>query len=526
MRVKLLFIALITTLALQSCKNSKVSKKKPNVLFILVDDLGLHDLGYTGSNFYETPNIDALANESTVFTQGYAASRVCSPSRASIFTGQFTARHKVTDWIGAKSGATWREHNRHDILLPAEYNHQLPAKNTTLAEAMKKAGYNTFFAGKWHLGKEGSHPEDHGFDYNVGGFHAGWPAGGYFSPWKNPKLENKKDGENLSMRLANETANFIEKHKDSTFFAFLSFYAVHSDIQTTQEKWKKYRAKAESNGLAENGYEMERVLPIRTVQDNPVYGGLVETMDDAVGVVLDKIKALGLDKNTIIVFTSDNGGVASGDNYSTSNLPLRGGKGYQWEGGIREPYFIKAPKLSAKVKAVDYPVSGIDFYPTLLDLAGITLQPNEHKDGVSLKPLMSGKKLNKRSLYWHYPHYGNQGGEPSSIILEDNFKLIHYYEDSRNELYNLTDDPKERNDLSQINPEKTDTLYKKLNLWLAEVKANMPSHDPEYDAVKDKKRDSILVNRHLPYLESQRKKVLSNNFQPNENWWKSKVTID
>jgi len=526
MKRKHFLIALLGTILFVSCSKEKKEPKRPNVLFILVDDLGMHDLGVTGSTFYETPNIDRLANEGTIFTQGYAASRVCSPSRASIFTGQFTARHQITDWIGAKSGEQWRKHNRHDKLLPATYNHNLPHKNTTLAKAMKEAGYNTFFAGKWHLGKEGSNPEDHGFESNVGGFHVGSPPGGYFSPWKNPKLENKTDGENLSMRLANETASFIEQYKDSSFFAFLSFYAVHGPIQTTQQKWEKYRNKAEAQGIAENGFKMERILPNRTQQDNPIYGGLIEAMDDAVGVVLKKLKDLGLDENTIVVFTSDNGGVASGDNYSTSNNPLRGGKGYQWEGGIREPYFIKAPQYSKTVKKIDYPVIGTDFYPTILDLANIDLKPEEHVDGISLKPLFEQKTVANRPLYWHYPHYGNQGGEPSSIILKDNYKLIHYYEDDRKELYNLTEDPSEQNNISEKNREKTAELYAQLSTWLKSVNANMASHDPVYNAEKDSLRDVWLRTKQLSNLENQRKKQLSKEFEPNATWWKSKPTID
>jgi len=349
---RLLFVPLII-LALSCQEKAKVPEnKKPNVLFILVDDLGLHDLGFTGSTYYETPHIDRIAKEGTVFTQGYAGSRVCSPSRATIMTGKFTARHKITDWIGAKSGTAWREVERHDLLLPADYVHALPSEDISLAEAMKAAGYKTFYSGKWHLGDKGSYPEDHGFDINVGGWEKGSPIGGYFSPWKNPKLVNKTKGENLSMRLAKETSDFIKKNKDSSFFAMLSFYAVHGPIQTTRERWTKYRKKALEVGLAEKGYKMERNLPIREVQDNPIYAGLVEGMDEAVGEVLRTLDELGLDKNTIIVFTSDNGGVASGDAFSTSNLPLRGGKGYQWEGGIREPYFIKAPMIQNAEKTI------------------------------------------------------------------------------------------------------------------------------------------------------------------------------
>ena len=520
-----LFLSLIL---LFNCKKEELKeKKKPNILFILVDDLGYHDLGVTGSKFYETPNVDQLARESLLFTQGYAASRVCSPSRASIMTGKFTARHGITDWIGAKTGEDWRNRKRFDKMLPANYVQALPKEDITIAEAFKNNGYKTFFAGKWHLGDKGSYPEDHGFEINEGGFHRGGPAGGFFSPWQNPKLENKQKGENLTIRLANETANFIKQYKDSTFFAFLSFYAVHSPIQTSEQKWKKYRNKADSLGVAKTGYKMERILPIRQLQDNPIYGGLVETMDDAVGIVLNALHENGLDKNTIVVFTSDNGGVASGDNYSSSNLPLRGGKGYQWEGGIREPYFIKTPWLINDGVTTNFPVIQTDLYPTLLDLAELPLNEKQHKDGISLKPLLEGKELNiDRPLYWHYPHYGNQGGEPSSIIQQNGWKLIHYWEDNRQELFKLPST--EKDDLNVIvqQPQIAKKLNNQLMSWLEEVNAKYPEKDILFDETKRNKRLENIKTQKLKSLEKNRLKILSKDFKPNENWWKSKLTKD
>lgn len=529
--MKIFFIkSIIISFLLLSCQHQrdKDLKKLPNVLFILVDDLGLRDLSYTGSNYYETPNIDQLANQGIVFTQGYAASRVCSPSRASIFTGKFTARHGITDWIGAKHGADWRTNNRHDKLLPANYVHNLPKEDVTLAEALKASGYKTFFAGKWHLGNEGSYPEDHGFEINRGGWEKGSPLGGYFSPWQNPNLENKQKRENLTMRLAKETVSFIKENRDTSFFAFLSFYAVHAPIQTTQEKWNKYRKKAENRGIAKSGYKMERILPIRQTQDNPIYAGLIESTDEAVGIVLDALVDLGLDENTIVVFTSDNGGVASGDSFSTSNLPLRGGKGYQWEGGIREPYIIKVPWLTKPIKTSDYPVTGTDFFPTILDLVNIDLIPDQHIDGVSLKPILENKaiKMPERALYWHYPHYGNQGGEPSSIIREKDWKLIHYWEDGRNELYNLKSDPEEQFNLVDKQVQTTKKLFKKLDLWLSGVGAKFPVKDLDFNAEKAQNRHNDLVNNFLPKLEQRRKKILSINFEPNKDWWGSNITKD
>lgn len=526
--MKQLASILIIASSFSGCQQNKANKpepKRPNILFILVDDLGYHDLSITGSPFYETPNIDKLAKESVMFTQGYATASVCSPSRASIMTGKFTARHGITDWIGAPYGEAWRSMNRNSKLLPANYNHELPKADITIAEAFKNAGYKTLFCGKWHLGDKGSYPENHDFDINIGGWEKGRPVGGYFSPWNNPNLPNKTNGENLSMRLAKETSSFIEKNKDSSFFAFLSFYAVHAPIETTQQKWEKYRNKAEAQGIKDSGYTMEREYPIRIVQDNPIYGGLVESMDDAVGYVLNTLDRLGLDKNTIIIFTSDNGGVASGDNFSTSNLPLRGGKGYQWEGGIREPYFIKAPSVNHGASS-NYPVTGADFYPTVLDLANLDLLPKQHIDGVSLKPIIEGNILPERPLFWHYPHYGNQGGEPSSIIREGHWKLIHYWEDNRNELYNLKEDPSEQNNIAAQNTETTEKLHNSLMLWLDSVNAKKPLKDPIYNEALAEKNRQNREFKIMPRLEQDRKNVLSKDFKPNATWWDSKVTVD
>jgi arylsulfatase A-like enzyme len=530
--MKLTSIIVFLSIFLVSCA-SKVNPteykipQKPNILFVLVDDLGYRDLGYTGSTFYETPNINNLAKQGMVFTQGYASSQVCSPSRASILTGQFTARHGITDWIGENSGTDWRKMNRFDKTLPAEYVHNLPEGQNTVAEVLEANGYKTFFAGKWHLGDEGSYPEDHGFQINKGGWNEGGPVGGYFAPFKNPKLEDQHDGENLSMRLANETVSFMKENKESSFFAFLSFYAVHGPIQTNEEKWKKYRDKAVAQGIKENGFAMESKLPLRQHQDNPVYGGLVESMDYAVGLVLNSLKELGLDKNTIVIFTSDNGGVASGDSFSTSNLPFRGGKGYQWEGGIREPYIIYVPWANSNGKTNDSPVTGADFFPTILDYAHIDLLPEQHKDGVSLKPVVdNGMQLSERPLYWHYPHYGNQGGDPSSMIRLGDFKLIHYYEDNHDELYNLLEDPYEHKNIANSSAEITNKLSKKLLNWLTEVNAKYPADDDEFDKNKLESYHSKVTNELWPKLEKERKDMLSEKFKPNANWWGSKMTKD
>ena len=491
----------------------------PNVLFILADDLGYSDLSIMGSNYYETPNIDGIAENSTVFTSGYAGCQVCSPSRATILTGQFTARHGITDWIGAPEGIEWRNKKRHTKLLPAAYKHHIDTTTITLPMALKDAGYSTFFAGKWHLGDRGYFPEDYGFDINKGGFESGSPRGGYFSPFNNPKLENKNPGENLSIRLAKETANFIKSSNGKPFLAYLSFYAVHGPVQTNKEKWNKYRDKAIKMGVQEKGFEDGDLLPMRKYQDNPVYAGLIETMDDAVGIVLNALKENGLDKNTIVIFTSDNGGVTSGDNYSTNNNPLKGGKGYQWEGGIRVPYMISVPWLKQYGEKNNTPVAGSDFFPTILDLAGVALQPKSHVDGKSIVPLLNGKTIEERPLYWHYPHYGNQGGRPVSIIRKGDWKLIHYWEDGHDELYHLSKDIHEDIDLATSEDKRTKEMSKILMDWLKEVGANYPTPDPIYNSIKE--QESIVKKKVQVFKkqENLRKKMLNKDWIPNKTWW-------
>jgi len=531
---KVYFLVLISFSFLTGC-SQKVEKStknpsKPNFIFILADDLGYHDLSVTGSQYYETPNIDRIANEGMTFTEGYATCQVCSPSRASIMLGTFSARHGITDWIGARTGEEWRKANRFNQLLPPEYVHNLPSDAMTLPESLKEGGYKTFFAGKWHLGDSTSWPEVHGFDINKGGWDVGSPHGGYFAPWNNPNLESGPNWENLSMRLAMETVDFMKQNNPKVtgqpFFAYLAFYAVHAPIQTTREKWAKYRQKAEDTGIAETGFEMGHFLPIRQVQDNPVYAGLVEAMDDAVGEVMNAVDELGLSENTVIVFTSDNGGVAAGDAFATSNLPLRGGKGYQFEGGIREPYFIKVPGTTINGEQNSTPVTGADFYPTILELADLDLKPEQHLDGKSLVSVISGGTMAERPLIWHYPHYGNQGGEPSSIIREGEWKLIHYYEDGREELYNLKNDLEEQADVAADNSELVTVMSKKLFSMLDEMGARYPTKDPAYSAEKEKIYLDKVVNKRWPQLEKQRLNFLSPDFDPKNNWWGSQVTID
>ncbi len=504
-----------------ACAALLASAEQPrNVLFILVDDLGCTDLGYAGSRFHETPNIDALAASGMRFDQGYAACQVCSPSRASIMLGKTPPRHGITQWIGDKAGLDW---DKGDPVLNAEYTRNLPHEDTTLAEAFRTAGYTTFFAGKWHLGEQGSWPEDHGFMINKGGWDVGSPKGGYFAPWDNPRLENGTDGESLTLRLARETASFIEAHQQEPFLAYLSFYTVHGPIQTTEALYKKYRDKADMMGLTENRtrFKFDRRLAVRQVQDNPIYAGMVETLDTAVGIVLDKLRETGLDRNTVVVFTSDNGGVSSGDAFSTSLLPFRGGKGRQWEGGIREPFIIHVPGMTSSGSSTQVPAIGMDFYPTLLELAGLPLKPDQHVDGVSLVPVLKGGKIPDRDLFWHYPHYGNQGGEPSSIIRSKAWKLIYYHEDGRNELYNLTVDIGEQHDLATEQPEKVADLRKRLDAWLADTGAKIPVADPRFKQERFDARLQVAREKQMPLLEKQHADFLDKSKQPSPDWWGS-----
>jgi arylsulfatase A-like enzyme len=497
--------------------------ERPNVVLILVDDMGLHDLSIEGSTFYRSPNIDKLARGGMRFTQGYATCRVCSPSRASIQLGKFTARHGITNWIGAASGMDWK---RDDRLLPAEYLHDLPHGDVTLAEAMREAGYRTFFAGKWHLGGEGSHPDDHGFEINIGGHHRGSPPGGFFSPYKNPRMSDGQPGESLPLRLADETVRFIKSNRDESFFAMLSFYSVHAPVQTTRELWGKYRQSAPSLAAGQQRFKVDRTLPVRQVQDHPVYAGMVEVTDTAVGRVLDAIDQSGLTDSTIVIFTSDNGGVSSGDAYATSNLPLRGGKGRQWEGGIREPFYIRYPAVTKPNSTCDVPVTGADFYPTILDLCDLPTRDQQHVDGVSLVPLLEGESIDSRPLYWHYPHYDNQGGEPSSIIRDGDWKLIHYYDDGRNELYNLRIDGSEVSDLARSYPHRAERMADQLMSWLDSVGAKYPQPDPRYDPIRTEAKFLRAQTDLKERLEKTHAAMLSPDWAPNANWWGSLVTQD
>ncbi len=455
-------------------------KKKPNFVFILVDDLGWRDTTCYGSNFYETPNVDRLARQGMRFTDAYAACPVCSPTRASIMTGKYPARLHTTDYFGAAQPEQWR---RNTPLLPAHYKDRLPLKEITIAEALKKDGYHTFYAGKWHLGPEGYWPENQGFDVNKGGITRGGPYGGhkYFSPYGNPRLKDGPDGEYLPYRLGRETCKFIKEHKDEPFFAYLAFYSVHTPLMTKKELKAKYKQKAKTINYHGPEFLPEGKRMERQLQKHAVYAGMVQAMDTAVGMVLDTLKKLKLDKNTIVFFMSDNGGLSTSEGSPTANYPLRAGKGWLYEGGIREPMIVKWPGVVKPATICSCPVISTDFYPTILQMAGLPLMPQQHKDGISLVPLLKGaKSLNRKAIFWHYPHYGNQGGSPGSAIRCGDFKLIKFYEDDHVELYNIRKDISEKYDISREFPKITYKLQQMLEDWLQSVDAEMPTPNPNY----------------------------------------------
>ncbi|WP_372949742.1 sulfatase [Mariniphaga sp.] len=483
MRIKSAIV--VATLLIFSCsfiykKKSKIDK--PNILFILVDDLGWADLGYNGSKFYETPNIDKLAASGLVFIDAYAASPVCSPSRAAIMTGKYPARLNLTDYI---PGNRHYGPHKNQKLASHPFKLQLDLEEYTLAEAFKDAGYTTFFAGKWHLGEEEKfYPQHQGFDINKGGNSTGHPAGGYFAPYQNPQLEDGEDGEYLTDRLTDETIHFIQNNKDQSFFAYLSFYTVHLPLQGKPEKVEKYR-----NKLAQMNYSGEEFIKKgetyhKQWQNMTHYAAMVESMDENVGRLLQVLEQKKLSENTFVVFTSDNGGMATSnrtDNIPTTNLPLRAGKGYLYEGGIREPLIFYWPGNIEAGTTTDFPATGTDLYPTLLDVAGIQLYPEQHRDGISLKPLLEGREMDEQPLFWHYPHYsGGLGGRPSGAVRVGDYKLIEFFEDNRIELYNLKDDLGEEKDLSEAHPEKAEELKQLLHQWRKDVGAQMPYPNPAY----------------------------------------------
>ncbi len=452
----------------------QASPEKPNIVFLLVDDLGYMDIGANNPDtFYETPNIDRLAATGMRFTNGYAANPVCSPTRYSIMTGRYPSRIDATNFFSGRRGGRFK---------PAPLFDRMPLSDVTIAEALKSGGYTTFFAGKWHLGPtEEFWPTKQGFDFNQGGHNKGGPWGGgkYFSPYDNPRLANGPPGEHLPARLARETAEFIEKHQEGPFLAYLAFYSVHTPLMAPKDLVRKYEAKAERLGLVgQEAFAPEEQVwesgerKVRTLQAHATYAAMMESMDTAVGRVLDKLDELGLTKSTAVFFMSDNGGLSTSEGSPTSNLPLRGGKGWLYEGGIREPFLIRWPGVTPPNSQCDVPVISTDFYPTILEVAGQPLRSENHLDGQSLVPLLrGGEQLDRDDLYWHYPHYSNQGGFPGGAIRSGDWKLIERYEDGRVHLYNLQDDIGERNDVATQHPDRVTQMRERLHSWYETVNA-------------------------------------------------------
>jgi arylsulfatase A-like enzyme len=473
---------LLLALVLLPAATGARADRPMNVVVFLADDLGQRDLGSYGSRFHETPNLDRLAREGARFSDGYSACPVCSPTRASLLTGQWPQRTGITDYIGAPGAEAWKRNTR---LLPAPYADRLALETPTMAEILRQAGYATFFAGKWHLGPEGWWPENQGFEHNLGGIDRGGPYGGkqYFSPYGNPRLKDGPDGEHLPDRLAEETVAFMRANRDRPFLAYFSFYDVHTPLMARPDLQRKYEEKRERLGLSDRwGREGER--DVREVQSHAVYAAMVEAMDQAAGKVLAAIDDLGLRERTLVIFTSDNGGLSTSEGWPTSNLPLRGGKGWMYEGGIRVPLLVRWPGASRPGSVVSAPAATPDLLPTVLDATGSRRPAELSADGRSLRSALAGQAEPERALFWDYPHYGNQGSAPASAVRRGPWKLIHWREGDRTELYHLGDDPGERDDLARREPARVSALRSELDTWRRAVGVKVPAANPAYDAAK------------------------------------------
>ena len=434
-----------------------------NVVLILVDDMGWRDLSCYGSQFYQTPNIDRLAREGARFTDAYATAPVCSPTRASLLTGQHPARLHLTDWIPGR--APWPTAR----LLPAQFEQQLALQRKTLAEALGESGCVSASIGKWHLGGPRYYPESQGFASNVAGTHRGSPSS-YFGPFDLPGLKGGTSDDYLTEKLTEEAEKFIEANRDKPFFLYLTEFAVHQPIEARQPVIEKYRARLRPDDP----------------QQNPAYAAMVESVDEAVGRVLRKLDEAGIADRTVVILTSDNGGLiyeGRSKRPVTSNRPLRAGKGHLYEGGIRVPLIIKWPGVTSGTSC-PVPVCSMDLFPSVLEMIG---RPASHErlDGESLVRLLKeNRRLKRQALYWHYPHYSNQGGVPSGAVRQGDFKLIEFYEDGRLEMFNLKEDLGETRNLAAAYPGKTRELQQLLQRWRRSVDATMPESNPGYDPAK------------------------------------------
>ena len=451
----------------------ELDRSAPNFVFFLVDDLGWADVACFGSTFHETPNIDRLAASGMKFTNAYAASPVCSPTRASIMTGKHPVRVDITDWIPGN------RQRKNPKFAHIDDRDSLALEEVTIAEALKDNGYQTFFAGKWHLGNDGSLPTDQGFDINLGGIEKGSPPGGYYAPFKNRKLVDRKEDNYLTDRLTDESISFLEsRKKDQPFLLFLSYYNVHTPIQPYKKRIDHFRAKAKTKFKDKSAPIVEHDGQSRSRQDYPAYASMVAAVDDSVGRILDQLDKLDLSDNTVVCFFSDNGGLCTLHKNRvapTCNAPLRSGKGWLYEGGIRSPMIVRAPGVTKMDSVCEVPVSSTDFFPTMLELAGLEAKPDLHADGLSLVSLLEESgDLDRDSLYWHYPHYHGSAWTPGAAIRDGDWKLIEFYEYENFELYNLGSDIGEQNNLVDANPEKAKELREKLRSWQIEMNAKMP----------------------------------------------------
>ena len=470
-----ILVAILFLFTFSSCINNS-KNKSPNIIFILVDDLGWKDLGYSGSTFYETPNIDKLRNESYEFSSAYAASSVCSPTRASIMTGKHPARVNITDWIPGDNPLD------RPFLGPKDL-HQLPLEEVTIAEKLKNYGYTTFYSGKWHLGSKGYYPEQNGFDINIGGFEKGSPPGGYYTPYKNPKLSDGPEGEYLTDRLTSESIKFIENNKkDNPFALFLAFYTVHTPIQANKKHVSYFENKLNKldDNIARTRQEGKAITLLNQV--NPDYASMVYALDENIGRLIKSLKENNYYDDALIIFTSDNGGLSTLRRVApTSVSPLRAGKGWLYEGGIRIPQLIKMPENNKNIKIYE-PTVSYDLFPTILEFAGIE-NTNQEIDGISLIPhLKTGKELNRKYIFWHFPHYHTSQWKPGAAIRQGDWKLIEHYESNKIELFNLKNDIGESKNLNLIYPEKTESLLKRLHELQKKTNANSVKINPNYNS--------------------------------------------
>ncbi len=443
------------TPAAPTLAKSKPQNAPKNVIVFLIDDLGATDLGCMGSRFYQTPNIDRLAQQGMRFTAACSACTVCSPSRAALLTGKYPARLHITDWIPG-------EGRTDEKLLSPDWRMYLPTQERTLGNLFHNAGYSTASIGKWHLGGPKYYPEKHGFDINIAGTDKGQPPS-YFSPYRIPTLKDGPPGEFLTDRESQEAVKFIEANKNHPFFLYLPHHAVHTPLMGKAEVVAKYRLRRKMDDK----------------QNNPTYAALVESVDDSVGNILGALERLHLADNTVVVFTSDNGGLLG----STYNLGMRAGKGSVYQGGVRIPLIVRWPGITQAGTTNDTPVISMDLYPTLLNACGANVKPGQIVDGTNITPLLQGDSIAPRPLYWHYPHYHAGGATPYSAVRDGDYRLINFYENNKTEMYNLREDPLESRDLASSEPDVARRLLKQLNDWRKSVHSQPPVPNPAFGGV-------------------------------------------